>query len=93
MKNSKRKIIINFKKAQSLIARNTENVKSCKYCVDVMQQNLAAIGLLRSAHQTLMKNHLNNCFKQVIEAKNEKRRRKMVIEIQEVTKLFKGIKI
>ena len=56
-----------------------------------MQQNLAAIGLLRSAHKTLMKNHLNNCFKQVIEAKDEKRRRKMVIEILEITKLFKGI--
>lgn len=57
------------------------------YCIDVMQQNLAAIGLLKSAHQMLMKNHLNTCFKSAIVSKNEKKKKDMVEEILKVTKL------
>ena len=41
-----------------------------KYCVDIMQQNLAVLGLLRSAHQTLMENHLDTCFKKAMGTQN-----------------------
>ena len=59
-----------------------------KYCIDIMQQNLAALGLLKSAHQMLMENHLNACFKKAMATKNEKRKQEMVDEILKVTKLF-----
>jgi len=58
-----------------------------EYCIDIMQQNLAAIGLLKSAHQMLMENHLNTCFKTAMAAKNEKRKQEMTQEILKVTKL------
>ena len=58
------------------------------YCIDIMQQNLAVIGLLRSAHEQLMENHLKTCFKTAMESKNEKRKREMTREIMEVSKLF-----
>jgi len=58
------------------------------YCVDIMQQNLAVIGLLRSAHQALMENHLNSCFKSAMKTNNEQKKQKMTDEILQVTKLF-----
>jgi DNA-binding FrmR family transcriptional regulator len=88
MKNTKQKTAINFKKAHSLLARILKMIEADRYCVDIMQQNLAAIGLLRSAHQTLMENHLNTCFKKAFETKNEKRKQEMIVEILKVTKLF-----
>ncbi|OQX21778.1 MAG: hypothetical protein BWK75_02405 [Candidatus Altiarchaeales archaeon A3] len=86
--SGKRKTLVNFKKAQSSISKIMEMVEANEYCIDIMQQNLAVIGLLRSAHQMLMENHLNTCFKSAMASKNEKRKQEMVKEILEVTKLF-----
>jgi DNA-binding FrmR family transcriptional regulator len=58
------------------------------YCIDIMQQNLAVIGLLKSAHQMLMEGHLNSCFKNAMATKNEKRKAEMIKEILTVTKIF-----
>ena len=88
MEIQKEKTLTNFKKAQSSIKRIIEMIREDKYCVNVMQQNLAVIGLLRSAHQMLMENHLNNCFKKAMQTKNEKKKQEMIEEILTVTKLF-----
>jgi DNA-binding FrmR family transcriptional regulator len=84
----KEKALINFKKAHSLLAKMIEMTEQNNYCVDIMQQNLAAIGLLRSAHEMLMENHLNSCFKNAMATKNEKKKQEMTTEILKVTKLF-----
>ncbi len=63
-------------------------VEANEYCIDIMQQNLAVIGLLKSAHQMLMENHLNTCFKKAMETKNEKRKTEMTQEILRVTKML-----
>jgi len=52
-----------------------------------MQQNLAVIGLLKSAHQMLMRGHLNTCFRSAMASKNEKKKQEMIEEILKVTKL------
>jgi len=85
---SKEKTIINFKKAQSLLAKIIKMVEDNEYCIDIMQQNLAVVGLLKSAHQMLMEGHLSTCFKKAMETKNEKRKQEMIKEILRVTKLF-----
>jgi len=59
MSNQKEKTLINFKKAQSLLAKIIKMVENNEYCIDIMQQNLAIVGLLKSAHQMLMEGHLN----------------------------------
>jgi DNA-binding FrmR family transcriptional regulator len=79
---------INFKKAQSSIAKIIKMLNEDAYCIDIMQQNLAVIGLLKSAHQMLMEDHLNSCFKNAMATKNEKRKQEMIQEILKVTKLF-----
>ncbi|MFA6917369.1 MAG: metal-sensing transcriptional repressor [Candidatus Gracilibacteria bacterium] len=88
MTTQKEKTLINFKKARSLISKIIEMIDADEYCIDVMQQNLAAIGLLKSAHQMLMENHLNTCFKSAMGTKNEKKKAEMTQEILNVTKLF-----
>jgi DNA-binding FrmR family transcriptional regulator len=88
MSKQKKKTLINFKKAQSLVIKIIKMVEKDEYCIDVMQQNLAAIGLLRSAHRMLMENHLNTCFKQAFATKNKKKKEEMIREILRVTKLF-----
>ncbi|KKQ95578.1 MAG: hypothetical protein UT22_C0048G0008 [Parcubacteria group bacterium GW2011_GWC2_39_11] len=88
MSIQKEKTLIGFKKAQSLIVKITEMVKVNEYCINIMQQNLAVIGLLKSAHQQLMENHLNTCFKKAMKTRNEKRIQEMIDEILKVTKLF-----
>lgn len=78
---------INFKKAKSLLDKIIRMTEEGEYCIDIMQQNLAAIGLLKSAHQLLMENHLSTCFKSAMASKNKKIKEKMVEEILGVSKL------
>jgi len=88
MTKQKQNTLINFKKANSLISKIVEMIGNDEYCINVMQQNLAVIGLLKSAHQMLMEGHLNSCFKKAMATKNERRKQEMIEEILKVTKLF-----
>jgi len=87
MTKQKQKALVSFKKAQSLISSIIKMTEDNRYCIDIMQQNLAAIGLLKSAHQMLMENHLNICFKSAISSKNNKKKQKMTNEILRVVNL------
>ncbi len=82
------KALINFKKAKSHLEKVIKMVDEGKYCIDIMQQNLAVIGLLKSAHQILMEEHLNSCFKNAIASKQETKKQKMIEEILTVSKLL-----
>jgi len=88
MKNKKQETLINFKKAHSHLENIIKMTENNEYCINIMQQNLAVIGLLKSAHQMLMENHLNTCFKKAMATKNEKRKQEMIDEILKVTRLF-----
>jgi DNA-binding FrmR family transcriptional regulator len=87
MINQQKKINISLKKAHSLIAKIIAMQNDNKYCIDIMQQNLAAIGLLKSAHQSLLEAHLNSCFRKAMETKNETRKQEMINEILTVSRL------
>ncbi|MBL7156367.1 MAG: metal-sensing transcriptional repressor [Candidatus Pacebacteria bacterium] len=87
MNEQKQKVIINFKKVQSLLDRLIKMTEKKEYCIDIMQQNLAAIGLLKSAHQMLLQSHLDTCFRKAMSTKNENRKKEMVDEILKVTKI------
>jgi DNA-binding FrmR family transcriptional regulator len=83
----RQKILINLKKANTHLGKVIKMTEQGEYCIDIMQQNLAVIGLLKSAHQMLMENHLHTCFKNAMASKNEKIKEKMVEEILKVSKL------
>ena len=85
---NKASVLINFKKAQSHLAKVIQMVEKGEYCISIMQQNLAVIGLLKSAHQMLMKNHLNSCFINAMSTKNNSLKQRMVVEVLNGTNLF-----
>lgn len=78
---------ITFKKAHSLLARIQKMLDDDAYCIDIMQQNLAAIGLLKSAHQQLMEDHLTHCFSEAMRSSSAATKARMTEEILTVTKL------
>ncbi len=80
------KTLINFKKARTHLEKIIKMVEGSEYCIDIMQQNLAVMGLLKSAQQMLMEGHLNSCFKDAMKTKNVARQQKMVKEILAVSK-------
>jgi CsoR family transcriptional regulator, copper-sensing transcriptional repressor len=88
-KNKKDMALINFKKAQSHLAKVIKMTEDGEYCISIMQQNLAVIGLLKSAHQMLMENHLHSCFITAMKTTDEKKKEAMVDEILTVTKFNK----
>jgi DNA-binding FrmR family transcriptional regulator len=88
MDNNSEKTMINFKKARTHLEKIIKMIEDGEYCVDVMQQNLAVIGLLKSAHQMLMEGHLNTCFKNAMASNKTDRKEKMIQEILQVTKLL-----
>ena len=87
MDNERKKIIISFKKAKSSLEKIIEMTEQGEYCISIMQQNLAVIGLLKSAHHQLLDNHLRTCFKNAMASKNEQMKKKMIEEITKVSKI------
>ncbi len=83
----KRKVLIGLKKAQSLLGKVTQMVEKEEYCVDILHQNLAVIGLLRSVHQQVMKDHLSTCFAEGMGSGTTAKQQTMVEEIIKVSRL------
>ena len=79
--------IVAFKKAKSHIETILAMLDKGEYCVDIMQQNLAVIGLLKSAHAKLMENHLHTCFIHGMNSNNQKRKEAMIEEIGRLMKM------
>jgi DNA-binding FrmR family transcriptional regulator len=88
MKNhSNAKKIIAAKKAKSLLDKITQMIEANEYCIDIMQQNLAVIGILKNLNKTLMEDHLNHCFKNAIASNNKNKQQTMIQEILAVSHL------
>lgn len=87
MNEDNKKIIISFKKAKSSLERIIDMTEKGRYCIDIMQQNLAIIGLLKSAHHQLLDRHLNTCFKNAMASKDEAVKKRMIKEITQVNKI------
>jgi len=80
------KTLIAVKKAKSSLERVIKMLEDDRYCIDVIQQNLAAIGLLKSANLLLLEGHMNNCVKNAVKAKKSKKVNEMMEELLKVVK-------
>lgn len=87
MNPQKQKTLIGLKKAESLIAKIRTMVERDAYCIDIMQQNLAAMGLLKAVHKDLMEGHLKSCFSSAFSSGSQAKKNQMVEEILAVTRL------
>lgn len=76
-----KQILVALKKARTSLENVISMVEGKSYCVDIMQQNLAVIGLLRSANERLFERHLGHCFTNAMNSADKKRKRKMIDEV------------
>lgn len=88
--NSKTKIIIGLKKAHTSLDKiiqslEDEDVGVENKCFDVIQQNLAIIGLLKAANISMLESHLEMYIKNVSKSNKHKkeldRMKKEIIKI------------
>lgn len=76
--------ITTLKKAASLMNTILSMVESEEYCIDILQQINAAKGLLSSAANTILENHLETCFVEGMSSNDIRKRQEMIKEIQSV---------
>lgn len=81
MAHNTNKVSIAMKKSRSLMDKVMKMLEEDKYCIDVIQQNLAIIGLLRSANTSLLEGHIGHCVKNAAKEKNTKKLDSMMEEL------------
>jgi DNA-binding FrmR family transcriptional regulator len=86
MNRDNEKLMIAMKKAKTSLDKNLKMIESGRYCIDVIQQNLAVIGLLRSANMELLAGHINTCVKNAARKGGKELDEKMV-ELIKVLKI------
>ena len=77
MTQNKEAVLIAMKKAKSSLEKVFKMIEDGKYCIDVIQQNLAVIGLLRSANTSLLEGHIGSCVKNAAKAGGKELDQKM----------------
>jgi DNA-binding FrmR family transcriptional regulator len=82
-----KQIIIALKKAQSHLGKVIKMVEENRYCMDILQQNLAVVGLLKSANGQILARHLNSCFITAMKGTNARKKKQMIDEILTINKL------
>ncbi|MCX6762105.1 MAG: metal-sensing transcriptional repressor [Candidatus Moranbacteria bacterium] len=84
-----KEIITALKKASTHLSNVIKMIEDGEYCVSIMQQNLAVVGLLKSANDKLLARHLSSCFMNAMKGTNEKRKQEMIDEILQLNKMSK----
>jgi len=84
--DQKKKQLIAFKKARSLLDKIVIMAEKNEYCIDIIQQNLAVIGLLKNINLQLLDGHLNCCFVDAVKADDKKKMDSMIEEVLTIVK-------
>jgi DNA-binding FrmR family transcriptional regulator len=87
MDNSKKSTITALKKAQTSVNSILKMLEEDKYCIDILQQILAVNGLLKSASNSILEEHLNTCFTEGMKSDDKKVKEKLIEEVMEVVTL------
>ncbi|MFZ2150967.1 MAG: metal-sensing transcriptional repressor [Candidatus Absconditicoccaceae bacterium] len=80
------KQIIALKKARTLLDKIIVMTEKKEYCIDIIQQNLAVMGLLKSVNLQLLEGHLSCCFVDAVKSNNKKRQKEMIDEVLTIVK-------
>ena len=84
MAHNKDKVMIAMKKAKTSLEKVMRMIEEDKYCIDVLQQNLAVIGLLKSANMGLLKGHVDCCIQNACKKGNTKEVEEKMAELVQV---------
>lgn len=66
------KAVIATKKAKSLMDKVLLMIDEDKYCIDIIQQVDAVLGLLKSTKNSLLRDHLEHCLEHKIKENKQK---------------------
>lgn len=83
----KKQAAIALKKAKTHINNILDMIENDSYCIDVMTQLASVTGLLKSASDKMLKNHMRTCFKDGMSTQNETKKEKLIQEVLEVVNL------
>lgn len=78
---------IALKKAQTHIKNIIQMIEEEDYCIDILTQIAAAEGLLKSASEKILKNHMRTCFRRGMEKSDDKTKEELIKQVLEVIKL------
>lgn len=84
---AKKKQLIALKKARTLLDKIITMEEDGIYCINIIQQNLAVIGLLKNVNLQLLDWHLHHCFINAVKSWNEKRLEEMTQELLKIVKV------
>ena len=87
MENHNKEIITGIKKSRSHLTKVIQMLEDNEYCIDILQQNVAVIGLLKSANNKILERHLHSCFATVMQGTDEKKKQKMIKEILQISRI------
>ena len=88
-KDKKTQSIISLKKAQTLTNKVIKMIENDEYCIDTLQQLLAINGLIKSASEKILTDHLNHCFSEGMKTENEEEKQRLINEVLSVVDLGK----
>lgn len=86
---NKKKSITSLKKAKTSLDKIIQMIESDEYCIDIIQQNLSVIWLVKSANQKLLEDHLNCCFVNAVKSNDKKNVDKKIEEILKILQINK----
>ncbi len=86
MAHNTNQALVWLKKAKTSIENIINMIESDKYCIDIIQQNLAVIWLLKSANIKLLEWHLSCCFVNAAKDNDEQRLEEMIGEVLTIVK-------
>ena len=87
MAHNKDKVMIAMKKAKTSLEKVMKMIEGDKYCIDVIQQSLAVIGLLKSANMALLEGHVDHCVKNACQSGKKKDIEEKMAELIRVLKI------
>ncbi|QQR83469.1 metal-sensitive transcriptional regulator [Candidatus Peregrinibacteria bacterium] len=83
-KEFKDKTLLQLKKAQGMLKKVISMAEEDAYCIDVLQQSLATVGLVKGANKLILENHLNACFKEGMKTANDLKQQELIRELLHV---------
>ena len=87
MAHNKDKVLIAMKKAKTSLEKVMKMIEENKYCIDVIQQSLAVIGLLKAANIALLEGHVDHCIKNACKSGKKKDIEDKMAELIRVIKI------
>lgn len=86
MNQNRKQALIGLKKAKTSLENTINMIEEDKYCIDVIQQNLAAIWLVKSANLRLLEKHLGSCFLTAAKSNDTEKMDEMILELLTIVK-------